>query len=312
MNSQLAVSVRHLDKRYGGARGAHALRGISLDVHRGEIFGLLGRNGAGKTTLVKILLGIIRPTGGEASVLGQPAGTIAARAQLGYLPEDHRFPDYHTAETAMHFYGRLSNVSGPDLKRRVPELLDLVGLSGATRQRLRGFSKGMKQRLGLAQALVHRPNLVLLDEPTDGVDPIGRSEIRTFLRRIKEQGVTIFLNSHLLSEVEQLCDRVAILESGSVHRLGTVEDLTRSENVYVLTTDPILDTATIQSLASDRVRVSTAQNQVELAMPVLADIDPIVDALRARGIGIRGLTLKRQSLEDVFIASLSATPGAPS
>src|SRR5207248_3297636 len=203
-----------------------AMRGVSLTVERGEIFGLLGQNGAGKTTLVKILLGITRLTDGSADLLDQPAGTAAVRRHVGYLPEDHRFPDYHTGASLLDFYGALLDVPGAERRRRIPEVLELVGLRGRMDSKVRTYSKGMKQRLGVAQAIFHDPEIIFLDEPTDGVDPVGRREIRELMERLKEQDKTIFVNSHLLSEVELVCDRVAILRKGEVVRQGSVEALT--------------------------------------------------------------------------------------
>ena len=216
-----AIRVESVSKRYGrGAKAVDALRGASLAVRDGEIFGLLGRNGAGKTTLVKILLDIVRPSAGGASLLGRPVRDPGARHEVGYLPEDHRFAEYQTAESALDFYAMLSGVPRSLRRRRVPELLAMVGLGKDARRKIRGFSKGMKQRLGLAQALLHEPRVLLLDEPTDGVDPVGRAEIRDVLLQLKNEKRTVFLNSHLLSEVERLCDRVAILERGQVVREG--------------------------------------------------------------------------------------------
>jgi ABC-2 type transport system ATP-binding protein len=214
-----AIHVDRLRKRFGaGPAQVDALCGISLRVEPGEIYGLLGRNGAGKTTLVRILLDLVRPTAGKARILGRPSREVAARAAVGYLPEDHRFPEYQTGEGTLLLQGALAGLPARARKARARELLGLVGLDRAGRQKVRAYSKGMKQRLGLAQALVGDPQLVLLDEPTDGVDPVGRAEIRDLLLSLKRSGKTVFLNSHLLSEVERLCDRVAILERGALVR----------------------------------------------------------------------------------------------
>src|SRR5262249_30495350 len=173
-------------------------------------------NGAGKTTLVKVLLGIAWKSSGDAFLLGEPSGAVAVRARVGYLPEDHRFPDYHTGRTLLSFYGKLMGMPRRDRLRRSDELLELVGMAGRARAKVRTYSKGMKQRLGVAQAILHDPEVIFLDEPTDGVDPVGRREIRDLMQRLKGRGKTLFLNSHLLGEVELVCDRVAILQRGEL------------------------------------------------------------------------------------------------
>ena len=205
------IVTENVVKRFGKIT---ALKGVSLTVERGEIFGLLGQNGAGKTTLIKILLGIIRKTEGEAALLDRPAGTASVRRRVGYLPEDHRFPDYHTGASLLDFYGALLDVPARVRRKRIPAILELVGLKGRMHYKIRTYSKGMKQRLGVAQALLHDPDVIFLDEPTDGVDPVGRREIRDLMQTLKAEGKTIFLNSHLLGEVELICDRVAILQQG--------------------------------------------------------------------------------------------------
>ena len=173
------IETKGLVKRYGRIE---ALKGVTLNVHKGEIYGLLGQNGAGKTTLIKILLGIVRKTEGDATLLDAPAGTTAVRARVGYLPEDHQFPGYHTGYSLMDFYGQLYGVPKDDRRRKIPETLELVGIAGRMNSKIRTYSKGMKQRLGIAQALMHNPEVIFLDEPTDGVDPVGRREIRTIMQ----------------------------------------------------------------------------------------------------------------------------------
>jgi len=304
MEAAPAIRIRDVEKRYRGRKGVHALRGVSIDVAPGEIFGLLGRNGAGKTTLVKILLDMVRPTRGETALLGVSSRDPRARIPIGYLPEDHRFPGYRTGEGAIHFYARLSGMSGEDRRRRVPELLDLVGLRDAARRKVRTYSKGMKQRLGLAQALAHDPRIVFLDEPTDGVDPVGRAEIRDILVKLKRERKTIFLNSHLLSEVEQVCDRVAILEFGRVVREGTIEELTEGEGLVRIRTSPDPSPAVMEELEKIAISVQPRDGELELTFEREEDIDRVVDLLRARSLGIRSLVSKRHTLEEVFIQTL--------
>jgi ABC-2 type transport system ATP-binding protein len=300
-----AVAVADLVKRYGrGARAVEALRGVSLDVPAGAIYGLLGRNGAGKTTLVKILLDIVRPTAGTAALLGSPTGRAAARREVGYLPEDHRFPEYQTGESALHFHGLLAGVPRRERRRRVAALLDLVGLAAAGRRKVRAYSKGMKQRLGLAQAMVGEPRLLFLDEPSDGVDPVGRAEIRDVLVRLKQAGKTVFLNSHLLSEVERVCDRVGILERGQLVREGTLDHLTRSERIVAVSTRPLPDAALLDALRPLVASIAPLPDGFEVGLASEDGIDAVVDLLRGRGFGIRSLVPKRFSLEEVFLQTV--------
>ncbi|MCK6476890.1 MAG: ABC transporter ATP-binding protein [Phycisphaerales bacterium] len=207
-----AIDLSHVSKTYG--RKVRALRDIAMHVARGEIFGLLGPNGAGKSTLVKILMTVIRPSRADGTMLGGRIGDKSVLRRVGYLPEHHRFPEYLTGRQVIEFYGAMAEVPRRERRRRSVELLELVGMKEWGDTKVKGYSKGMRQRVGIAQALVNDPELVVLDEPTDGVDPVGRRDIRAILSRLREQGRTVFLNSHLLSELEMVCDRVAIL----VHR----------------------------------------------------------------------------------------------
>ena len=235
----LAISLRAVSKTYrSGGKPVHALRGIDLRVPKGSIFGLLGPNGAGKSTLVKILMTVIRPTTCQGEMLGHRVGHKPTLARVGYLPEHHRFPEYLTAEQILDHFGAMSLVPRSDRKKRIGPLLELVGLSNWSKAKVKGFSKGMRQRLGIANALINEPELVLLDEPTDGVDPVGRRDIRNVLYELKRQGKTVFLNSHLLSELEMLCDTVAILVQGRVSSQGTIDELTRNSRRYEIEVGP--------------------------------------------------------------------------
>jgi len=226
----LAVDLHNVSKTYRtgfARRKVAALRGVSLQVPRGAVFGLLGPNGAGKSTLVKIMMTVIRPTTCSGTMLGQPVGQKSNLSRVGYLPEHHRFPDYLTADQVVQFYGAMCGLDRTTRKRRSAELLDLVGLKQWANYRVREFSKGMRQRVGIAQSLVADPELVLLDEPTDGVDPVGRRDIRNVLMEQRRRGRTVLLNSHLLSELEMVCDTVAIMVQGKMYSQGTIDDLTR-------------------------------------------------------------------------------------
>jgi ABC-2 type transport system ATP-binding protein len=306
MPSVPAIATDQLVKHFGKI---HALNGVSLTVQRGEIFGLLGQNGAGKTTLIKILLGITKKTDGGALLLDHPAGTASVRRRVGYLPEDHRFPDYHTGASLLNFYGALLGVPAGVRRRRIPEVLETVGLKGRMHYKIRTYSKGMKQRVGIAQALLHDPDVIFLDEPTDGVDPVGRREIRDLMQSLKAEGKTIFLNSHLLSEVEQVCDRVAILARGNLVREGDIAALTKQQGFFMIGLAPG------EQFPRDEVTALGYQTRPlggldEVALTAGQSIDPVVQLLSARGLKLRHLVEKRQSLEDLFVRTVEAAePG---
>lgn len=300
------IRTENLVKHYGRIE---ALRGVSLSVERGQIFGLLGQNGAGKTTLIKILLGITRLTDGSAQLLDEPAGAVRVRRRIGYLPEDHHFPDYHSGASLLDFYGALLEVPRTERRKRIPEVLELVGLKGRMDYKIRTYSKGMKQRLGVAQAIFHNPEIIFLDEPTDGVDPVGRREIRTLMQQLKDEGKTIFLNSHLLGEVELICDRVAILQRGEVIRAGAVADLTHLQNHFVLGLAPQQDFPR-EEVQKQGYTVSPSGEMWEIGLRDGQSIDPLIDFLRGRGLSIRHLVEKRQTLEDLFVQTVEAAePG---
>jgi ABC-2 type transport system ATP-binding protein len=206
-------------------RATVALRGLSMTVERGEVFGFLGPNGAGKTTAVKLLLGLVRPTGGEAMVLGAPAGDLETRRRIGYLPELFRYQGWLTAEEVLGYHCRFLQLERPSRPGAVREVLSVVGLSGRGRDKVSAFSKGMQQRLGLGVALLGSPELIVLDEPTSALDPVGRHDVREIIRALREQGTTVFLNTHLLDEAEQVCDRVAVVDRGETVATGSLAEL---------------------------------------------------------------------------------------
>jgi ABC-2 type transport system ATP-binding protein len=300
------IQTDQLHKQYGRIE---ALKNVSLGVRRGEVFGLLGQNGAGKTTFVKIMLGITKLTTGHAELFGEVAGTVSVRRRVGYLPEDHRFPDYHTAASLLDFYGSLLEVPRPLREKRSAELLELVGLKGRMHYKIRTYSKGMKQRLGIAQALINDPEVIFLDEPTDGVDPVGRKEIRALLHQLKEEGKTIFLNSHLLGEVELICDRVIIMQRGEVIREGDIAALTQQQGLYMIGLVP-REEFPREELTKMGYGVTRDGDLWEVALKEGQTIDPVVDLLRTRGLHLRHLAEKRQTLEDLFIQTVEAAePG---
>jgi len=296
------LSTHNLIKNYGKIE---ALKGVTLTVNKGEIFGLLGQNGAGKTTFIKIMLGITKPSYGSAELLDLPVGTSHVRTRVGYLPEDHRFPDYHTAFSLLDFYGSLLEVPRATRHQRIPEMLEMVGLKGRMNYKIRTYSKGMKQRLGVAQALMHDPEVIFLDEPTDGVDPVGRKEIRALLHQLKEKGKTIFINSHLLGEVELICDRVVIMQRGEVIREGDMATLTQSRGYYLIGLAPRQDFPRDEVLKLG-CAVSREGEFWEIGLKDGQTIDAVVDLLRARGLNLRHLSEKRTTLEDLFIRTVEA------
>ncbi len=227
-DAALAIRTDLLVKRYGSTT---ALDGLTMEVPRGEVFGFLGPNGAGKTTAVKVLLGLTRPTAGDGAILGRPLGDLDARRRIGYLPELFRYQAWLTGRELLALHCRLAGLPRPEHVAAVVEALALVGLTDRAGDRVGGYSKGMQQRLGLGAALLGRPELVFLDEPTSALDPVGRMEMRPLIRGLRERGTTVFLNSHLLTEVEQVCDRVAIVDRGKVVATGTLDDLLAAREV---------------------------------------------------------------------------------
>jgi ABC-2 type transport system ATP-binding protein len=282
---------------------------VSLDVEPATVFGLLGQNGAGKTTLIKILLGMLAPTSGSAHLLGRPVGSVEARRDVGYLPEDHRLPEYHTGPSLLDVYGGLQGLPRQERRRRAAELLERLGLAGREKLRIRGYSKGMKQRLGLAQALLHRPSVLFLDEPTDGVDPVGRKQIRDLLLAERARGVTIFINSHLLGEVEQLCDRVAILRKGRLAIVGTVAEVVGAKTSWLVAFDRPLTAD--HHWSSARLAPAGSSGLWRLQLEAAAGIDRFLEEARGHGLHLRHLEQERGTLEEIYL-QLADAGGASS
>jgi ABC-2 type transport system ATP-binding protein len=300
-----AIEVAALRKRY---KNITALDGIDFSVEYGELFGLLGPNGAGKTTTVKILLDLTRPSSGSAKLAGLRAGDPESRRRVGYLPEGHKIPNYLTARQTLAIFGRMSGADEAVTKRRSGELLEKLGLSKWIDVRVKKFSKGMTQRLGIATALIHSPNVLLLDEPTDGVDPVGRREIRDFLREEAKTGTAVLLNSHLLSEIELTCDRVAVLRSGKVVAQGKIEDLTRRSERYKLVATGI-DDALVAAFREAGAGVERVNGHLELAVQNTQHLNALVDQLRSRGGLLTEVSPVRSSLEDVFVGLVKPEGG---
>jgi ABC-2 type transport system ATP-binding protein len=280
-----------------------------MQVKRGEVFGLLGPNGAGKSTLVKIMMTVVRPTRVAGTMLGWPVGHKPTLSRVGYLPEHHRFPRYLTGRQALDFYGALAKVDRRSRRQRAAELLKTVGMTDWADKKVSSYSKGMMQRIGLAQTLINDPDLVVLDEPTDGVDPVGRREIRDVLLQLRNRGKTVFLNSHLLQELELVCDRVAILDRGQVVRVGTVAELTDGpagaatiEITFQLEGDAETVRAALPADA-DRKWTALADRRIEttVALAGQPQIDACIDALRDRRISILSMQRRRATLEEAFL-----------
>jgi ABC-2 type transport system ATP-binding protein len=316
MRTEYAIETAGLSKVYRSrfrGREIKAVSDLSLRVPNGVRFGLLGPNGAGKTTFVKMLLASVHPSAGTASIFGRDAREPEARRPVGYLPENHRFPTYLTGTGMLDFYGALSGLEGSVRRRRIPELLELVGLKDWGDVRIKKYSKGMLQRLGLAQALIHRPTLLVLDEPTDGVDPVGRRDIREILSRLTGSGVTIFINSHLLAEVESFCEYVAIVHKGKLALEGSVSSLV-SERGYTISAAEVPEpvTAKIRLLGATVVK-STALNQegrTEFRVNTREEANGIIDEIRRAGGLIESVAAATSSLEEVFIRVTSKEKAA--
>jgi ABC-2 type transport system ATP-binding protein len=285
-----------------------AVRGLTLEVHRGEVFGFLGPNGAGKSTSVKMLLGLLKPSGGEAELLGRPIGDRATRARIGFLPEHFRFYDWLTAAELLRLHGRLSGTPEDVLKRRVPWTLELIGLAPHGDKRLRDFSKGMLQRAGLGQALINEPDLIFLDEPTSGLDPVGRRLVRDIIKTQRDRGATVFLNSHLLSEVEVTCDRVAFIKGGEVIEIREMKEFEQGHNRVMARVSNFSAEMRegLYAWACD-VEGDGERLQLQLKSPELGPrvLRYLVDC----GAEVHEFSPRRLSLEDRFLEILGADQG---
>jgi ABC-2 type transport system ATP-binding protein len=325
--SDWAIDLADVAKTYKGK--IEALKGIQMRVRRGEVFGLLGPNGAGKSTLVKILMTVIRPSRCQGTMLGEPVGSQSMLRRIGYLPEHHRFPSYLTGAQVLDFYAALTEVPRRERKSRIPELLELVGMQDWGSTKVSKYSKGMRQRVGIAQTLMNDPDIVLLDEPTDGVDPVGRRDIREILAELKRRGKTVFLNSHLLSELEMVCDRVAILVQGEVAQQGTIDELTAGKERYEIELAAADAPKQFASALPGLVRFGESDGETDLAKRIggrgelttgewveidratlrigtteAERIQPIIDQLRQHGAVISSIRQLRPSLEDLFMAAV--------
>ena len=330
--SDLVIDLHDVRKSYGSK--IHALRGVEMQVHRGEVFGLLGPNGAGKSTLVKILMTVVKPTKADGTMMARPLGDKEGLRRVGYLPEHHRFPDYLTGAQVLDYFGALADVPRADRKKRIPELLELVSMREWGSTRVTKYSKGMRQRIGIAQALISDPDLVLLDEPTDGVDPLGRKEIRDVLATLKARGKTVFLNSHLLTELEMVCDRVAIMLKGEVVSQGTFDELTTGRQRYDIEIDgqhadvaahafrtALADIAvlepppasgqppTVRGTLKTGEKIEMVGLTLQLGTSNPIRVQALLDELRAHSYVLKTVRQFRPSLEDLFMEAVTDSQG---
>lgn len=299
------IETHNLRKEFGNKV---AVKDLSLVVERGEVFGFLGPNGAGKTTSVKMLLDLIRPTGGEGRIFGLPPGNPQVRDRIGFLPEHFRFHDWLSAAEFLQLHADLYKIQANAANKRIPELLDLVGLEDHADKKLRAYSKGMLQRIGLAQALLNQPELVILDEPTSGLDPVGRRLVRDIIRDLSEQGTTVFLNSHLLSEVEITCDRVAFIKFGEVIRISPLKNLIEGELTVEIRARN-LNQLVINGLSKWALDVRVDGEHVSLTLNGEADLPLINRYLVEQGVDVYALQPQKISLEDLFIQIVGTDGG---
>jgi ABC-2 type transport system ATP-binding protein len=309
------IHVENLQKSFRTPlrrKPVHVLQGMTFAVERGEVFGFLGPNGAGKTTTIRILMGLIAATGGQASLFGEPVPTRAARARLGFLPEAPYFYDYLTVSELLDLTGRLFGIEHRERKRRAERLIDLVDLTRARTTPLKKYSKGMLQRAGIAQALINDPELVVLDEPTSGLDPVGRKEVRDIILSLREQGKTVFFSSHILADVENISDRIGIVVGGRMRDVGSVSELVG---------ETLRDTAVTLRLPEDAERAAAAVDELgqgaraerrgqelTVTLDAAADVDAFLARARERGASVRTVTPRYDSLEDLFLRHARPAP----
>jgi ABC-2 type transport system ATP-binding protein len=304
-----AIRIENLRKTYGGAASranTAAVVGLNLDVKEGEIFGFLGPNGAGKTTTIHLLLNLIRPDSGAAYLFERPVTDTSVHQRLGYLPESVNLHDYYRGRAMLEFYAALCGVPKGKRAARIDELLALLNLKDAAEKRVSRYSKGMAQRIGFAQAMLHDPDLLILDEPTASLDPVGRKEFRDILLELKRRGKTIFISSHILSEVETICDRVAILQGGELKRMGTLQELSAGKGGKLLVKN--LSPEVMAALGATAAEMTFVQGQVTIRCadePLRAMVE---DLLRRHNVEILRSEVEAQPLEEIFFSTISAPP----
>ncbi len=313
-DTDAVISVEDLAKTYRTPfrrRRVEALRGVTFQVRRGETFGFLGPNGAGKTTTIRVLMGLIGATAGTARILGQPVPSRAARQRLGFLPEQPYFYDYLTVPELLDLAGRLFGLPAAERRKRADALIEKVGLARARTQPLKKFSKGMLQRAGLAQALINDPDLVVFDEPMSGLDPIGRKEVRDLIHELRDAGKTVFFSSHILSDVESVSDRVAIVMRGKIEAVGSPRELAGRTLLGVDVTLRIADPrgAAAEEIAARGDRVRRGDQELSFTLAADADVDEVLAFARERGAKVVAVSPRHDTLEDLFMSRALASDG---
>jgi ABC-2 type transport system ATP-binding protein len=303
------IDVEHGRVRFNWFRRTVALEKLNLEVKEGEIYGLLGPNGAGKSTTIKILMGILFPSSGSARILGRPLGERAVKAQIGFLPENPYFYDYLKGEEFLDYYGQLYGMSRAARRKRIDELFELVGLPAhAPNLPLKGYSKGMLQRIGLAQSLLNDPKLVVLDEPQSGLDPMGRKEVRDIILSLKDAGKTVFFSSHILSDAELICDRVAIVNYGRLVAQGDMNKLlgTKVKDIEVVISG--LRPETLNAVRGSAKKVLEREGDVLVILEREEDVDALIRQALAEGAKLVSMTPRRETLEEYFIREVTRIP----
>ena len=303
------IETESLTKVYEGAlRGqdVHALKGVSLTINRGEIFAYLGPNGSGKTTTIKLLLGLIFPTGGKLRILGKTdVNAATVKRNIGYLPEGAYYPEFLEGEEVLRFYGQLYGMGGRELEKRIAEVLETVGLTHARKRLVRGYSKGMRQRIGLAQALLSDPQILILDEPTTGLDPIARKEIRDILVNLRDRGKTLFVSSHELLEIEMISDRVGILFEGELKVLGTIDELLTDRDVTLEIENT--DSENVERFRNAGIAVEdSVENKLLLRVPATMSVFSALDMCRQMNVKLVSVRPRRETLEELFVRVVGA------
>jgi ABC-2 type transport system ATP-binding protein len=300
-----AIRTENLSKTYGSG-ATPAVQMLNLEVKEGEIFGFLGPNGAGKTSTIHLLLNLIRPTSGTAYLFDRPVTETEVHRRLGYLPESISLHDYYRGRRLLEFYAALCGMSPEARPARVAELLKLLNLEDAAEKVVSKYSKGMAQRIGFAQSMLHDPDLLILDEPTASLDPVGRKEFRDILLELKRRGKTIFISSHILSEVETVCDRVAILQHGVLKRVGTLQELSAGRSTRFVVKG--LPAPLMEALATTAAKVTLVQGQATISCPDEALRQTVEQLLHQHGVEIVRTEIETQSLEEIFFATITPPP----
>jgi len=311
--SDTVIDVRELRKTYRTPfrrKKVEALRGISFSVQRGHIFGFVGPNGAGKTTTIRTLMGLIRPSGGSATILGHKIPSRAARAKVGFLPESPYFYDYLTIGELLDLAGRLFGLDGAARKKRADELIERVGLGRARTQSLKKFSKGMLQRAGLAQALMNDPEVVVLDEPTSGLDPIGRKEVRDLILELRDNGKTVLFSSHILTDIEAIADQVAIVARGALQSTGTPAELVKRTVLGFDLKVRIAADAPVDELTAGASRIRRVADELAVTLGADADIDAWLGRAHAAGAKVLAVEPRHETLEDLFMRQIAGADTA--